>query len=61
MVIGDRLGKGVILVPCERTDSETVAQLLVDRFVGYHGVPSAITSDRGPQLSASSGSTFVSG
>jgi transposase InsO family protein len=50
MVIGDRLGKGVILVPCERTDSETVAQLLIDRFIGYHGVPSAITSDRGPQF-----------
>jgi transposase InsO family protein len=50
MVIGDRLGKGVIFIPCERTDSETVAQLVIDRFIGYHGIPSAITSDRGPQF-----------
>jgi hypothetical protein len=48
MVIGDRLGKGVVLVPCEKTDSETVAQLLITHFIGHHGIPSAIASDRGP-------------
>ena len=29
MVIGDRLGKGVILVPCEKTDAATIIQLLI--------------------------------
>jgi transposase InsO family protein len=52
MVITDRLSKGVILVPCEKTDSEAVAQLLITHFIGYHGIPSAITSDRGTQFTS---------
>jgi hypothetical protein len=50
MVIVDRLGKGTILVPCEKINTNTIATKLVRYFIGYHGIPSAITSDRGTQF-----------
>ncbi|THC87386.1 hypothetical protein EYZ11_013167 [Aspergillus tanneri] len=50
MVIVDRLGKGVILIPCEQIDTPTVTTKLIQHFIGYHGIPSAITSDRGAQF-----------
>lgn len=50
MVIVDRLGKGVIPIPCENLEAETAARNLIKYFVGYHGIPTAITSDRGSQF-----------
>lgn len=50
MVIVDRLGKGVIPIPCERIDTHSIAQKLVQYFIGYHGIPASIVSDRGTQF-----------
>jgi hypothetical protein len=50
MVIVDRLGKGVIPIPCEDMEAETVARKLIQYFVGYHGVPTSVVSDRGTQF-----------
>lgn len=50
MVIVDRLGKGVIPIPCKKIDTATVAEKLIRYFIGYHGIPAAITSDRGTQF-----------
>ena len=50
MVIVDRLGKGVIPIPCEKVDTYTVAQKLIQGFIGYHGIPASIVSDRGTQF-----------
>jgi transposase InsO family protein len=50
MVIVDRLGKGVIIEPCEKIDTDTVARKLIKVFIGHHGIPEAITSDRGTQF-----------
>jgi hypothetical protein len=50
MVITDRLSKGVILEGCESTETEHIVDLLIKRFYRYHGVPSAIVSDRGGQF-----------
>ena len=50
MVIVDRLGKGVIPIPCEKVDTYTVAQKLIQSFIGYHGIPASIISDRGTQF-----------
>jgi hypothetical protein len=47
MVITDRLGKGVILTPLARIDADTVAEHFLWVFVPYHGIPTAIVSDRG--------------
>ena len=52
MVIVDQLSKGVILVPYKRTDSETMAQLLITHLIGHHGIPSAIMSDQGTQFTS---------
>lgn len=50
MVIVDHLGKGVIPIPCEKIDSITVAHKLICYFIGYHGIPATIVSDRGTQF-----------
>lgn len=50
MVIVDRLGKGVIIEPCKKLDAEYVAKKFIKVFYAYHGLPSAITSDRGKQF-----------
>jgi len=50
MVIVDRLGKGIILEPLEKLDTDYVARRFIKCFVGHHGIPSAITSDRGSQF-----------
>lgn len=50
MVIIDRLGKGAIPIPCEKIDTYTVAQKLIQNFIGYHGIPASIVSDRGTQF-----------
>ena len=50
MVITDRLTKGVILVAMDDISTSAVAEQFVLRFYAYHGLPYAITSDRGPQF-----------
>jgi IS30 family transposase len=50
LVITDRLTKGVILVGMKGTTSEDVAQAFLTHFYMHHGLPIAITSDRGPQF-----------
>ena len=52
LVIVDRLGKGIELVPMKDISSESLARAMIDRVVGYHGLPRAITSDRGTQIIA---------
>jgi RNase H-like domain found in reverse transcriptase/Integrase zinc binding domain/Chromo (CHRromatin Organisation MOdifier) domain len=50
MVITDRLGKGVILEPCEQITAPYVAELFIRCFYWHHGLPRAIVSDRGTQF-----------
>lgn len=50
MVIVDRLGKGIILEPLEKLDTDFIARRFIKCFIGQHGIPSAITSDRGKQF-----------
>jgi hypothetical protein len=50
MVIVDRLGKGIIIEPLEKLDTDYIARRFVKCFIGQHGIPAAITSDRGNQF-----------
>jgi hypothetical protein len=50
-VFTDRLGKGVILVPCNSTiTAEEFATLFIRSYYSLHGLPKAMVSDRGPQF-----------
>jgi hypothetical protein len=48
MVITDRLSKSVVFEAMTSIATEAVAEWLLSSFVRYHGLPSAIVSDRGP-------------
>ena len=52
LVITDRLGKGSILLAVhpEKFDAESIALLLVERYIPFHWIPRAIVSDRGTQF-----------
>jgi hypothetical protein len=50
MVITDRLGKGVIFEDLSDIETETVARRFMHCFYRRHGLPEAITSDRGGQF-----------
>ena len=50
MVITDRLGKGVIFEDLPDIEAETVARRFIHCFYRHHGLPEAITSDRGGQF-----------
>src|SRR6185437_10881301 len=50
LVITDRLGKGVIFIGCPDMTAETMAQVLITHVIRHHGLPRAITSDRGSQI-----------
>lgn len=50
LVITDRLSKSVMLEPCLEMDANTLSKISVRNFVRQHGIPSAITSDRGTQF-----------
>ena len=50
LVITDRLTKSLILEPMTTTTAEDVASVFLRSFVRHHGIPRAITSDRGPQF-----------
>lgn len=50
LVIVDRLSKGPIFAPLANLETETVARTFVTSFVGYHGLPATMVSDRGSQF-----------
>ena len=50
IVITDRLGKGVIFEDLPNIEAETVAVRFMQCFYRHHGLPEAITSDRGTQF-----------
>jgi transposase InsO family protein len=50
MVITCRLTKGEIYIPLPNIDVETVARAFIRFFYAEHGLPTAITSDRGSQF-----------
>jgi hypothetical protein len=50
MVVTDRLTKGVKLEGLHDISTEAVARRLFERHYPIHGIPTAITSDRGPQF-----------
>jgi hypothetical protein len=50
LVITDRLGKGLVLIPCRDLESGSLAKLFIRHYYANHGLPSAITSDRGDQF-----------
>lgn len=52
MVITDRMTKGVILQDMKDVSAEAVAERFVKCYYPYHGLPTAITSDRGPQFTS---------
>ncbi len=50
VVVTDRLTKGVILGALDDISSEAVARWFVNSVYAHHGLPIAMTSDRGPQF-----------
>ena len=50
MVITDRLSKGILLELMRITEAKDVARVFLRTFYRQHGLPAAITSDRGPQF-----------
>ena len=51
LVVVDRLSKQAIFIPTHDTiTSDQLAQLFVIHILSKHGVPSHITSDRGPEF-----------
>lgn len=52
LVITDRLAKGTIWIPVPDLESATLARAMISNYIGHHGLPSAITSDRGEQFVA---------
>ena len=52
LVITDRFSKGTVLIPVppDSWDAEGFARLFLERYVPYHWLPQAITSDRGTQF-----------
>ena len=50
LVIVDRLTKQAILAPVPDVSGATLARALLRYVVAYHGLPAAITSDRGDQF-----------
>ncbi len=50
VVVTDRLTKGVILGALNNISSEAVARWFVNSVYAHHGLPVAMTSDRGPQF-----------
>jgi transposase InsO family protein len=50
LVITDRLSKGAIFIPVPDLEGNTLARKFIEHYVGYHGLPNAIVSDRGDQF-----------
>ena len=52
MVVKDRLGKGVVLIPMNKIETLDVAWAFVREVYRHHSLPLSITSDRGPQFAS---------
>ena len=52
MVIMDRMTKGVILQDMKDVSAEAIAERFIKCYYPYYGVPTAITSDQGPQFTS---------
>lgn len=50
LVITDRLSKWPFFIPVPSLDGPTLAQKFIEHYLGHHGLPSAIVSDRGKQF-----------
>ena len=50
LIIIDKLGKGVILEPCDSMDAETVSEIFIRKFYRQHRLPAVIISDRSRQF-----------
>lgn len=50
LLIVDRLTKGCVAIACKDLKSETLANKFIKYYIGHHGLPRAITSDRGEQF-----------
>lgn len=50
LVVTDRLTKSVILVGMDSITSDALAEVFLVHFYMHHGLPTAITSDRGTQF-----------
>ena len=50
LVVTDRLTKSVITVAMKSITADALADVFLTHFYMYHGIPSAITSDRGSQF-----------
>ena len=50
LVVTDRLTKSVILVGIDSITADALAEVFLVHFYIYHGLPTAITSDRGTQF-----------
>ena len=50
LIITNKLGKGVILEPCDSMNAEAVSEIFIRRFYRQHGLPAVIISDRGKQF-----------
>ena len=49
-MITDKLGKEVILEPCDSMDAEAVSEIFIRKFYCQHGLPAIIISDRSRQF-----------
>ena len=45
IVVTDRLGKGLELIPIKNLKTEIVARHFINCIIGYHGLPVAMVSD----------------
>jgi hypothetical protein len=50
MVVKDRLGKGVILVPMTLIEADDIAWIFVHKVFRYYRLPRLIVLDRGTQF-----------
>jgi hypothetical protein len=47
LVVIDRLKKGVELISMKNITSESLTKAIIDRVIKYHGLPRAVTFNRG--------------
>ena len=50
LIITNQLGKGLHIIPMAHIHAEDVAETFIDYYSCLHGLPKAITSNRGSQF-----------